>query len=149
MLANISINNSDQHVGPVCFDSQQEVTNMSNCSFIPCWPTCWYAPQIAQTCHFSLFLQICWPTFLNFLRNVGQHLSLIFSFPNVFVHKANRTNILANMLVSRCWSKCWPTCCPVCAGLNLISNGRKTVQQVSRDKKSCQYKEQSLLQRLQ
>ena len=84
---------------------------------IPCWPTCWYAPQIAQTCHFSLFLQICWPTFLNFLRNVGQHFSLIFSFSNMFVHKANRTNMLANMLVSRCWSKCWPTCCPVCARL--------------------------------
>ena len=48
---------------------------------IPCRPTCWYAPQIAQTCHFSLFLQICWPTFLNFLRNVGQH------FPSFFLRQ--------------------------------------------------------------
>ena len=47
-----------------------------------------------------LFLQMCWPTFLNLLRNVGQHFSLIFSFANMFVRKANRT-----MSVSWCWSK--------------------------------------------
>ena len=67
--------------------------------------------ETAPTCHFSPFLQICWPTFLNFLRNVGQHFSFIFSFVSMFVPKANWTN----MLVSWCWSKCWPTCCLDCA----------------------------------
>ena len=45
------------------------------------------------------FKQICWPTFLNFSRNVGQHFSFILSFANMFVPKANRINMLANMLV--------------------------------------------------
>ena len=141
MLANISNNKSDQHVGTVCSNNQHPSKILLLSIHWIIGHYVWFRQNIRFRCSKSktlvenvgqhvgahrksykhailtCFLQICWPTFLRFLRNVGQHFSLIFSFSNMFVHKANQTNMLANMLVCRCWSKFWPTCCSICAGL--------------------------------
>ena len=48
----------------------------------------------------------CWPTLLR-----------IFFFTNMFVTKANRGNMLPNIVCEGCCSKYWLTCRPVCGRL--------------------------------
>ena len=61
------------------------------------------------TCHFSLFLQICWPKhfliFEEFLANI---------FPSFF---PSPSCLCPKLTGPTCWSKYWPTCCQVCARL--------------------------------
>ena len=78
---------SDQHVGPVCFDNFFCLTSMCKCFIFykknirnfDIWIVKKHSnsnSMLANTLvctanrnNFSPFLQICWPTFLNFLRN--------------------------------------------------------------------------------